>query len=411
MTKHVDPAAVHSVNLQPGHGKAGRHPTRAFLDSLSGHKDPGKFGRMFPTLPPLEVEDDALQALAEAMKDTDPASAGRRQPERPGRLHLPRPVRRSRHHARPHVPLREAEGSDGGRELPHAEPRSRQLYGLGPDGSPHLYARNPDDRNKHGPKFLIGKNITVDFGNVHGRFPNDLPRSPQGFALIGDHRNDENLLVAQTHLALLKFHNKVVDLLAARPERRRRICSPRRARSSPGTTSGWCCTTSSSGITEDGIVDKILHEGRKFYRFKKMPYMPVEFSAAAYRLGHSMVRRTTATTASSRRAGFSLLFRFTGLSGDIIGDLAPNPPTGPTPSRRCRATGSSTGAASTTSRPRRRRTCAQPCTQDRPVPRRRTARASRRRRRPRLPQPAARRQSRPAVRPGCGARRCGSRTR
>ena len=36
-------------------------------------------------------------------------------------------------------------------------------------------------------------------------------------------------------------------------------------------------------ITEKGIVAKILEQGRRFYRFKKTPYMPVEFSAAAYR--------------------------------------------------------------------------------------------------------------------------------
>ena len=58
---------------------------------------------------------------------------------------------------------------------------------------------------------LIGKNISI-LGE--GDFRNDLPRSPEGFALIGDHRNDENLLVAQTHLAFLKFHNAVCDMLA-----------------------------------------------------------------------------------------------------------------------------------------------------------------------------------------------------
>src|SRR3546814_9951514 len=51
-----------------------------------------------------------------------------------------------------------------------------------------------------GPKLLIGKNITVPLGNVQGEFENDLPRGPHGMALIGDPRNDENLLVAQTHL-------------------------------------------------------------------------------------------------------------------------------------------------------------------------------------------------------------------
>ena len=32
-------------------------------------------------------------------------------------------------------------------------------------------------------------------------------------AIIGDSRNDENLAVAQTHLAFIKFHNTVVDQL------------------------------------------------------------------------------------------------------------------------------------------------------------------------------------------------------
>src|SRR3546814_7796554 len=75
-----------------------------------------------------------------------------------------------------------------------------RIYGLGPDGSPHLYARNPEEPSMVGPKLLIGKNITVPFGNVQGDFENDLPRGPHGMALIGDPRNDENLLVAQTHL-------------------------------------------------------------------------------------------------------------------------------------------------------------------------------------------------------------------
>jgi hypothetical protein len=31
--------------------------------------------------------------------------------------------------------------------------------------------------------------------------------------VIPDHRNDENLAVAQTHLAFIRFHNRVVDSL------------------------------------------------------------------------------------------------------------------------------------------------------------------------------------------------------
>ena len=92
-------------------------------------------------------------------------------------------------------------------------------------------------------------------------------------------------------------------------------------------------------ITEKGIVAKILQQGRRFYRFKKTPYMPVEFSAAAYRLrAFSMVREVyshnrifTPRPAPILPATLDLLFKFTGLSGSIIGDLAPNPPTGPLP--------------------------------------------------------------------------------
>ena len=39
---------ANAVKVTPGHGVAGRHATRELLDALSGNKDPGMFGRMFP---------------------------------------------------------------------------------------------------------------------------------------------------------------------------------------------------------------------------------------------------------------------------------------------------------------------------------------------------------------------------
>jgi hypothetical protein len=48
----------------------------------------------------------------------------------------------------------------------------------------------------------------------------------------------------------------------------------------------------------------------------------VEFSAAAYRLGHSMVRQSYPHNKHFPDADFRLLFAFSGLSGNIIGDLA-----------------------------------------------------------------------------------------
>src|SRR5262249_4606722 len=79
------------------------------------------------------------------------------------------------------------------------------LYGDGPADNPFLYQ---DD----GVHFLLGLNQA---------FEEDLPRNSAEArrALIGDPRNDENLIVSQLHLAFLKYHNRVVDALRAiRPE-------------------------------------------------------------------------------------------------------------------------------------------------------------------------------------------------
>ena len=47
--------------------------------------------------------------------------------------------------------------------------------------------------------------------------PEDFTKFAAGLpqrALIGDTRNDENLVVAQFHLSFLRFHNKAIDFLA-----------------------------------------------------------------------------------------------------------------------------------------------------------------------------------------------------
>lgn len=322
-------AAEQAVKVTPGHGVAGRHATKKGLDALAGHKDPGMFGRMFPRLPPLEVSDAVLDELGAAMIDNDAADTTQDNPNIPaGFTYLGQFVD---HDITLDLTSLSEKAKDplGIENFRTPSLDLDALYGLGPDGSPHLYARTGDPR-KHGPKFLIGRNINVDFGNVTGDFRNDLPRSPQGFALIGDHRNDENLLVAQTHLAFLKFHNKVCDMLAGSANPPADIFAE--ARRTVTWHYQWVVLHDFvERLTRPSIVADILHDGRKFYRFKKTPYMPVEFSGAAYRLGHSMVRQTYSHNRVFRNTGFDLLFGFTGLSGQIIGEDAPTPPTAPLP--------------------------------------------------------------------------------
>ena len=54
----------------------GRHPSRNHLDSLSRNDDPGMFGRIFPYLPPQAANDEALNALANAMRDRNADGSG-----------------------------------------------------------------------------------------------------------------------------------------------------------------------------------------------------------------------------------------------------------------------------------------------------------------------------------------------
>ena len=73
------------------------------------------------------------------------------------------------------------------------------VYGAGPVASPQLY--DPTDRAK----------LKVEFGGLF----EDVPRMPDGSAVIGDPRNDEHVVIAGLQAAFLCFHNRVVDRLRA----------------------------------------------------------------------------------------------------------------------------------------------------------------------------------------------------
>src|SRR5690606_4573408 len=76
------------------------------------------------------------------------------------------------------------------------------VYGSGPDDQPFLY----DSDGKH---LLLGDD--KDFDKSRNAAP-DLPRNKAtpARALIGDKRNDENLIVSQPHATFLRFHNRVL---------------------------------------------------------------------------------------------------------------------------------------------------------------------------------------------------------
>ena len=170
----------------------------------------GRFGLMFKELPAFEPPDELLTKLADAMnKDEDDEDEEDDEEDDEPR---PRP---------PEFPIPagfvflgqfidhdltfDATPIPAQRQDPHALRNFRSarleldsVYGAGPSQDSQFY--DPDD-----PAKLRIANL----GN--SAVPDDLPRDDAGKAIIGDPRDDENLITSQLHLAFRKFHNRLVD--------------------------------------------------------------------------------------------------------------------------------------------------------------------------------------------------------
>jgi len=151
---------------------------------------------------------------------------------------------------------------------------------------------------------------------------NDLPRSNRApdpkfdrFALIGDGRNDENLIVAQLHVAFLRAHNEIVKR-GHTWESARRILRH---------LYQWVVVDDFlRRVVGDAIVDDVRVNGNRFYiPSDEKFFMPLEFSVAAYRFGHSMVRNAYEFNVNFGSTGIQgsgtlgFLFTFTALSGQL----------------------------------------------------------------------------------------------
>ncbi|MDF1606311.1 heme peroxidase family protein [Nocardioides sp. YIM 152315] len=197
------------------------------------------------------------------------------------------------------------------------------LYGAGPAnaGSAKFYAAD-------GEHLRTGDTIRI--GPDREKAGHDLPRVGTGSrrerrrALIPDPRNDENLIVAQTHLAMIRFHNRVVDKLPASVPAAQRF---RRARKTVTLHYHWLIRHDYlPRIVDPAIVDDVFANGRKLVdpapAPTEMPRMPVEFSVAAFRLGHSMVRPVYDWNRRFPKGiGFlDYMFQFSALGGDLGGE-------------------------------------------------------------------------------------------
>ncbi|MFI8527737.1 heme peroxidase family protein [Promicromonospora sukumoe] len=187
-------------------------------------------------------------------------------------------------------------------------------------------------------KLRLGRIGTEPFGPFSLVAPGDdpqrdLPRSTEPgserMPLIPDSRNDENLIVAQFHVAMIRFHNAVVDWVARHEPwfavTQRELFD--RAQELVRFHYQWLVVNDYlRTLTKAGVLDSVLATGPTLFRPARRVSMPLEFAVAAFRFGHSMVRGAYDFNVNFTGNGpggvasLDLLFRFTGNGG-----LSPNP--------------------------------------------------------------------------------------
>ncbi|HST71223.1 MAG TPA: heme peroxidase family protein [Kocuria rosea] len=276
------PAAAPGV-LSRGTGHGAGELRGSGIAVTVGRKAEGRFGVMFPKLPAFSPDDALLVGLAQRMIDRTPpledvslSNDGFDNPDIPaGFAYLGQFIDHDMTLDRTPLPAQELDPKGlTNFDTPFFDLGS--VYGRGPAADPQLY--DPADPRR------------MRIGRTPDGLP-DLPRRADGTAVIGDHRNDENLIIAQFHLAFLQAHNRFVDSGASFQEAQRltrwhfqwlivhdflpRIVGRPLVRSMLG-----------AGGKGPVAVD------RRFYKpgNPARPMMPVEYSVGAYRFGHSMVR-------------------------------------------------------------------------------------------------------------------------
>jgi hypothetical protein len=183
----------------------------------------------------------------------------------------------------------------------------------------HLYADGPKDENgvfegsRGAETFALGRTVP----NNQKR---DLPRDADGVPKANDPRSDETLLLAQLHVLFLRFHNAVLAWLK---ERKRNVHIAGRA--TPYTKARRVVIWHYQWIVLNEYLPAVLEaealqkeiEARS--SANPIREIPVEFSVAAFRFGHSMVRnayrRITVGRAPEDPTPLATLFRLTGAGG------------------------------------------------------------------------------------------------
>ena len=194
------------------------------------------------------------------------------------------------------------------------------VYGNGPGDAPYLYFGK--DGSSRGiaayasASLLLGGDAAkvIDSAGNDLNAAWDLQRGPNGRALIGDKRNDENSIVNQIQQLFISYHNKIVETLA---KKKPALLDDRNALFQAARDEvRW---TYHKIIVEDflpRLIDsRVLDEFQQNYAAEGedayilytpdlRSNLPREFVAAAYRYGHSGVRQGYRLNAGTIRSIF-----------------------------------------------------------------------------------------------------------
>ena len=268
----------------------------------------GRFGRIFRELPPARHSQEQLLALGAAM--TADAEGADDEPPRP----------KAAPETADHI--QDDEENSGiqagytylGQFIDHDitfDPASSLMQQNDPDSlvdfrTPRLdldsvYGRGPADQPYVfvGKKFRLGSKLfELDQSSPSRDLPRyDDPENPSepARALIGDKRNDENVIISQLHGVFLQLHNRLVDEFpqATFEETQRLVRWHYQWVVLNDFLPKICGTKLIDEILPNRLITAPAATKKprlQYFHWRNEPFMPLEFAVAAYRFGHSMVR-------------------------------------------------------------------------------------------------------------------------
>ena len=158
------------------------------------------------------------------------------------------------------------------------------VYGTGPsDDKIGIYEEDHINLRVGTNKRSAPKNLTdPELG-----MERDLPRKDRT-PVIGEPLNDRNLILAQFHLAILKFHNEVVQWLMHNKKVAKENLFDEAQKLTRWHFQWLVVNDYLKTLTSAQTVERLLFSEDALFTDKI--FMPLEFSAAVFRFSHSMIR-------------------------------------------------------------------------------------------------------------------------